>query len=176
MSLANADFDARIARITSGKASSKSTLYVGLDEIYHVSYSGRGKPSSAATAVNNFLFPFYVMIAMGFGIVAFGIASWVRFRFVGLSAGSGDPMTEMAIQAGAALAAAIVLNIVLPFRSRPLKVAMAIGAISTTVFFHNAVHLYPETFARVFSPDWVEVIQATTKPQSVLWQGRSYTF
>jgi hypothetical protein len=176
MSLSNPEFDARIARIKSGKASSKSTLYVGLDEVYHISYPGRAKTTAAAASINSAIYPVLVVLALLAGALSCAIAAWVRFQAMGYSVGPGDVNTEMAIQIGSALAAAVALNLVLQFRARALRVAMAVGAVCSTFVFHNAVHIYPQAFATVFSPDWVEVVMDTTKPNSVLFRGRSYTF
>jgi hypothetical protein len=74
------------------------------------------------------------------------------------------------------LAVAFMIARAMPFRARMLKTVMAVTAVSTMFFYHNAVHMFPDTFAQVFSPSWVELVQSTTLPNSLLWQGRSHTF
>jgi hypothetical protein len=176
MSMSNPEFDARLARIASGKGSSKATLYVGMDEVYQVSYPNRGKPVGASASNTGALYPVVALLALAIGILSYGVTAWMRFRLMGISAGAGNPMTEMAIQVGAAFGTALVLGMVLGFRSRQMRVVMAIGAIAATALFHNAVHLYPGQFAQVFSPEWVEVVTASTRAQSVMWLGQSFTF
>jgi uncharacterized membrane protein (UPF0136 family) len=176
MSLSNPDFNARVARIAAGTGSSKSTLFVGIDEVYQVTYRRRGKQAGPAAAAGNVLMPVFMIIAMGFGALSFGIATWIRFQMQGQGAGVPNPMTEMAIQAAAALAVVFVIGRAIPFRARMLRVIMAISAVGTMFLYHNAVHIFPDAFAQVFSQSWVDLVQATTKPQSVVWQGRSFTF
>ena len=176
MSLSNAEFDARIARIASGAGSSKSTIYVGLDEVYQITYRKRGRQSGRASTAGSTLMPVFLVIAMGFGALAFGFATWIRFQMMGQGAGVPDPFTEMGIQAGAALAVAFAIARAVPFRARMLKTVMAISAVATMFVYHNAVHIFPDAFAQVFSPSWVDLVQATTEPQSVVWQGQSFTF
>jgi hypothetical protein len=176
MSMSNPEFDARIARITSGMGSSKSTIYVGLDEVYQVTYQRRGKAKGAVATVNKAIMPVFMLIALGAGVLAYAIARWIQFSMYDLQAMSSDPLSNMGYQAGAALAVALVLNLALQFRARVLKLMLAVGAISSTVLFHNAVHIRPDTFAQVFSPGWVEQVTSSTKPQSVMWMGKSFTF
>ncbi len=175
MSLSNPDFNARIARIAAGAGSSKSTIYVGLDEVYQITYRKRGKKSGPSTA-GNALMPLFAVIAVALGALAFGIATWIRFQMMGQGAGVPDPLTETGIQAGAALAMAFVIARALPFCARTLKIVMAISAVCTMFVYHNAVHIFPDVFAQVFSQSWVDLVQATTLPQSVVWQGQSFTF
>jgi hypothetical protein len=153
MSLSNPDFNARIARIAAGTGSSKSTIFVGLDEVYQITYRRRGSNAGPAAALGSTLMPVFIAMAMGLGVLAFGLATWIRFQMMGQGAGVSDPMTEMGVQAGA-----------------------AIMAVATMFFYHNAVHIFPDTFAQMFSQSWVDLVQATTKPQSIVWQGRSFTF
>jgi hypothetical protein len=176
MSLSNPDFNARIARISAGTGSSKSTIFVGLDEVYQITYRRRGRDAGPVAAAGSALMPVFVSIAMGLGVLAFGLATWIRFQMMGQGAGVSNPMTEMGVQAGAALAVAFVISRAMPFRARMLKTVMAITAVATMFFYHNAVHIFPDTFAQVFSQSWVDLVQATTKPQSIVWQGRSFTF
>jgi hypothetical protein len=176
MSLSNPDFNARVARIAAGTGSSKSTIFVGLDEVYQVTYRRRGKQAGSVAAAGNVLMPVFFVTALGFGVLAFLIATWIRFQMQGQGAGVSNPLTEMGLQAGGALAVAFVIARALPFRARMLKIVMSLAAVCSMFIYHNAVHLYPDTFAQVFSPSWVELVQSSTKPLSIVWQGRSFTF
>lgn len=176
MTFSNPDFDARIARIASGQGSSKATLYVGLDEIYQVSYPNRGKSVAPTAASSGVLYPVALLLALCTGLLSFGFAAWLRFQSMGIGTGSGNVRTEMAIQLGSAAAVGLVLAMILGLRSRQMIVVMAVGIFAATTLHHNAVHLYPEAFAQVFSPDWVEVVRAGTSPNSVLWMGQSFRF
>jgi hypothetical protein len=175
MSLSNADFNARVARIAAGTGSSKSTIFVGLDEAYHVTYRRRGKQSGPAAAVSNVLMPLFLMIGICLGALSFGIATWIRFEMQGQGAGVPNPMAEMGIQAAAALAVVFVIGRALPFRARMVRIAMAISAVCTMFLYHNAVHIFPGAFAQVFSQSWVDLVNASTEPMSVVWQGQSFT-
>ena len=172
----NPDFNARIARIAAGTGSTKSTIFVGLDEVYQVTYRRGGKQAGPVAAVGNVLMPMFLFMAVALGALSFGIATWIRFQMQGQGAGVPDPMTEMAIQAAAALAVVFVISRAIPFRARMVKSMMMVSAVGTMFLYHNAVHIFPDVFAQVFSPGWVELVQATTQPQSVVWQGQSFTF
>ena len=176
MTFSNPDFNARIARISSGTGSSKSTLYVGLDEIYQVSYPGRGKSVAPTAASSGLLYPVALVFALCTGMLSYMAAVWLRLQALGLDPVMDDLRYEMALQFGSGLAIGLVIGLVLGFRSRQMMVVLAIGVLVAMTLSHNIVHLYPENFAQVFSSEWVDQVRSQTAPNSALWMGQSFRF
>jgi hypothetical protein len=176
MTFSNPDFNARIARISSGAGSSKSTLYVGLDEIYQVSYPGRGKSAAPTAASSGVLYPMALLFSTCLGILSFMAAAWVRLQTMGLDSALSDLRYEMALQFGSGLAVGLGVGLVCGLRSRQMIVVMALGVLVAMTLSHNVVHLYPELFSQAFSPAWVDQVRSATAPNSALWMGQSYRF
>lgn len=176
MTFSNPDFNARIARISSGAASSKATLYVGLDEIYQVSYPSRGKSVAPNAAGSGVLYPVALLFSFCTGAAAYLVSAWIRFQASGLEPLSTNLRYETGMQFGAGLMVGLIVGLIMGFRSRQMLVIMSIGVIAAMTLSHNAVHLYPELFAQVFSTEWVGSVQANTAPNSALWMGQSFRF
>ncbi|CUK05741.1 hypothetical protein RUE5091_02759 [Ruegeria denitrificans] len=54
--------------------------------------------------------------------------------------------------------------------------ACTLGVLLTTFTYHNAIWAYPDSFERIYGPDWVEFVQGITKPSSIYLFGNSIEF
>ncbi len=176
MSLHQTEFSARLARIESGVGSSKSTLYVGMDETYSVSYGRRGaqkRGNSVADSIRNLGYPIMVILAFLVGVAANVAARLVEFRMNGLPTAADNIDVQMAINFGVALMIASVLGTVFRIGIRDFVMVRLMGIAAGVLGLHNVVHAYPQYFEQVFSTIWVSHITTATEAGSIVWRGVS---
>jgi hypothetical protein len=169
------EFSARLARIESGIGSSKSTLYVGMDETYAVNYGrrGQGRGNSVADTLRGIGYPVMVALAFMIGVAANVAARFVDFMWNGLPAASDNIDMQMAMDFGIALIVSSVLGLFFRIGIRDFVMMRLIGIAAGVLMLHNAVHAYPQYFETVFSPVWVSHIISSTDAGSVVWRGVS---
>jgi hypothetical protein len=174
MTMQNADFSARIARIEAGTGSSKSTLFVGMDEVYRVDYHARrhGRDSAASNA----WYPISVAMTFVVGALSDLAIRWVDFMTKGLPAVEADPGMTMVVSFFTALLVSLVVGACMGVKVTEHLALRSAGIIAGMVGWHNAVHNYPELFGQAFSPLWVGAITRMTEPHSLVWMGHSVSF
>jgi hypothetical protein len=170
------EFSARIARIESGVGSSKSTLYVGMDETYAVTYRRQGQQragNSVADTVRNLGYPLIVMTAFLVGVASNAAARYVDFISNGLPGPTDNIDLQMAIDFAIALMVSSVLGLVFRIGIREFVMLRVIGIAAGVLGLHNVVHAYPQHFEPVFSAIWVSHIVTSTEMGSIVWRGVS---
>jgi hypothetical protein len=172
------EFSARLARIESGIGSSKTTLYVGMDETYAVTYGRRGRQrgNPVADSIRNMLYPLSVVVAFCIGVVAHGAALLLDFRLNGLPTSTDNIDIQMAINFVAALAVSSVLGVCFRIGVRDFLIVRVMGIVAGVLLLHNLVHAYPDHFAPVFSELWVSHVVSSTDANSIVWRGVSIAF
>lgn len=176
MSLHHTEFSARLARIESGVGSSKSTLYVGMDETYSVTYGRRGGPNrgnSVADTIRNLGYPIMVILAFLVGVAANLTARLVDFLMNGLPTAADNIDLQMAIDFGIALMVSSVLGAVFRIGIRDFVMVRLMGIAAGVLGLHNVVHAYPHYFEKIFSTIWVSHITTATEAGSIVWRGVS---
>jgi hypothetical protein len=171
-----ADFAARIARIQSGASSSKHTIFVGMDDSFEMPERRRGSRNAPAAGLANALYPLSVLAVLGLGVMSHGLAMVARFWLSGLPKVRQNPDVEMLTQFVLGFLVALLIARALKIKARELALARSIGVVLAVLLFHNAVHLWPDLFARLFSPIWVADVLSFTEPRSVFLRGISLTF
>lgn len=169
------EFLARLARIESGVGSSKSTLFVGLNETILVDNKAKAKVLKKAIAVPQKrlgLLEAVLCIVLGSVSLIFGL--YIRFTLTGSADPWGSPDVEMAINGSLGMAIALFLGYFLRMPLLKMAPICAVGVMAGVVAYHNLVHFYPEKFAAMFSPAWVEQIVTATVANSVIWRGASF--
>jgi hypothetical protein len=176
MSPHQVDFSARIARIESGTGSSKSTLYVGMDETYAVTYRQRGNGQAGNATGGTFRsLGSLLLLVMAFvvGVAANVAARLVDFIWNGLP-GPGDYSDlQMGVNFAIALVMSLILGLVFGIRLREFVLVRVIGIVAGTLALHNLVHAYPQYFAPAFPAPWVNHILTSTEAGSIVWRGVS---
>jgi hypothetical protein len=169
------EFSARLSRIESGIGSSKSTLYVGMDETYAVNYHQRrhGRGNSAAGTFRSLGYPIVVLLAFLIGVAANVAARFVDFLWHGLPAGTENTDMQLAINFAIALVASSVLGLVFRIRIGDFLMVRVMGIAAGVLLLHNVVHVYPQYFEPVFSSGWVNQIVSSTESGSIMWRGVS---
>jgi hypothetical protein len=172
------EFSARLARIESGIGSSKSTLYVGMDETYAVSYGqrGHGRGNSLADTFRNVGYPVTVLVAFLIGVAANVTARFVDFWLNGLPTASDNIDMQMAMDFGIALVVSSVLGMFFRIGIRDFVMMRLMGIGAGMLMLHNVVHTYPQHFETVFSPIWVSHVVSSTEAGSIVWCGVSIVF
>jgi hypothetical protein len=175
MSTHHLEFSARLARIESGVGSSKTTLYVGMDETYAVSYGRRGvqRGNSVADTIRNLGYPVMVFIAFLVGVAANVAARLADFMMNGLPTATDNIDIQMAIDVVIALVVASVLGALFRIGIREFIMVRLIGIAAGTLALHNVVHAYPQYFEPVFSQLWVSHVVTSTDVGSIVWRGVS---
>jgi hypothetical protein len=170
-----AEFQARLARIETGTGSSKSTLFVGLDESYLVSNKTNAKlQKRAAAEPPKPLGLFGIFIAMILGALSLAIAVYLQFTMTGDASPLDNSDVTMAINGGLGLTIALFGGYMLKMPMLKFVPLTAMGVLAAIVSFHNLVHLYPAQFADMFSPTFVQQVVTTTDANSIIWRGKSF--
>ena len=170
------EFLARLARIESGAASSKTTLYVGLDETILVNNKANAKMLKKAAAVpQKRLGPLEMLLCIVLGVLSLALGLYLRFTITGNTNPIGGPDMNMSINAGIGLTITVFTGYFLRMPLLKMIPVGAVGVMAGVVAFHNLVHFYPEKFAEMFSPVWVEQVVTTTAANSIIWRGVTFT-
>jgi len=151
-------FAARLERIAAHTGNTNATLHIGMaDQLPQAALKravlGRAKPPAKPSSV------LASPLALVSGAVAWVWAQWALPVLLG--------STELWVALVAAGVGLLLLRLVLGLKG-PLMLALQLMGVAFAVFgMHNAVHLWPEAFAALFSPDWVQGVLSNTQPMSV---------
>ncbi|MEO8242969.1 MAG: hypothetical protein ABI832_11680 [bacterium] len=175
MSQNHADFAARLARVQRNADSATQMLFVGVDEAYQMPRRERkARRSRGATLLHNILYPFSLVAAVALGTVSHGIGQVARYQVQGLPDLKANPDIEMLVQVILGISISMLLGYALRLHSKSFTTLKSTGVVIGVLFFHNAVHLYPQEFAAVTSEMWVNQLVHHTLPYSMLWRGISF--
>lgn len=175
MSVHQTDFAARIARIEKGIGSSKTTIYVGLDETYAVQYRARGKNGTLDLA-RNAGYPLSVLLAFCIGVLSNGLSRLATFLSQGLPDGTINVDYAAMMDFITAMMLSVVIGACLGMNIRNFMVARSLGVVAGMFGLHNVVHQWPWLFEPIFSKLWVGYILSSTEARSLLWRGVSFAF
>lgn len=115
-----------------------------------------------------------VPIALILGAISLIVARLAIFRFGGLPEEFAKPDYELAAQAGMALGLVLLLAILFNMVRKRHLLASVAGIVLAMTAMHNLVHMAPGEWAKIFSPQWVSEIRATTEPNTLEFRGASY--
>lgn len=176
ISSGHADFARRVARIASGEATGKRTLFVGTDESFLLPERVRGKPAAPSSILTNALGPLSIPLALALGLACHGLAMVARAQVTGLPRMADSPDVEMLTQFVLGFLLSLICARALRLTSGPQKVARSLGVVIGVMTFHNLVHLWPDQMALVLTDLWVWDVITHTKAQSILLRGISFAF
>ncbi len=169
------EFLARLNRIEKGTGSSKSTLYVGVDGTYLATSKSNAKLQRQATAAPAKPLGLFGLTVSGIvGMLAVGVALYLRFLITGEAGQTGNVDAIMAMNGGVALSIAWFAGFMLRMPLMKYAPLASIGVLAGVVGFHNLVHFYPSQFADLFSPVWVEQVVTATPANSIIWRGQTF--
>lgn len=172
------EFAARLSRIESGVGSSKSTLYVGPEESYVVSYPrrGRGQGGGLRDAVANATYPLTIIFAFLVGVLAN-----IGTRMISFLSNAAAPTADnidylLVMDFVIAMMLSSIIGVIFRIGIKDYIGIRIAGVIAAMIGLHNLVHLYPQKFEMVFSPVWVGIVINNTEPNSLLVRGVSIAF
>ena len=169
------EFLARLNRIENGTGSSKSTLYVGLDETVLANSKANERLKKQAAAIPaKPLGLFAAILSLVFGAGVVGLVSYLQFSITGEAVSLAASDVRMGIHGGVALTIAMFCGFMVKMPLLKYTPIAAFGAVLGLAGFHNLVHVYPAQFANMFSPIWVEQVVTTTEANSIIWRGVTY--
>lgn len=176
-----ATFEERLQRIRAGGPNTSGQVYVGIAE--EAAGKTEAKPrrkvrerrqAEQSVAVQLARLPFTMTGAFLLGAVLVFAMRYLRFRYLGEGLIGEDPRVSMALDAAGATLAVVLVRVL--FRSggvirTPTRV---LGVLAMLLGMHNLVHIAPEPFSRMFSPEWTAAVTSATKPDSILVLDQSY--
>lgn len=113
------------------------------------------------------------VLALALGVLAAFLARFLRFQVTGNPA-STSPDIEFALDVIAAIFVAFLIREALSLSAVKRIGAQFAGILLAMFTMHNAVHAMPSTFEGLFSRDWVQHVQQTTRAGTFNVLGRSY--
>ncbi|MCG3266287.1 hypothetical protein [Yoonia sp. I 8.24] len=160
------DFNARIKRIKNPRNNS----YYDPDLQMHIPKRvTRAKiekpPSKSNEAMSAFL------VSMVIGSTAMFGAQVLRVRYFGLSGGNSVvTFTDLLV----GLWLVLILSALMQRRQLIGRLGQVAGLCVMMVTGHNLIWKWPDLMSKIYTPEYVAEIQATTKVQSIVIQGNVY--
>ncbi len=150
-------FAARLQRIAAHAGNTNATLHVGMaDQLPQAALKravlGKARPRAKTSPV----------LAAPVALLS-GALSWIWAQW-SLPVLLQSSETWMALLAAAAFT--LLLRLVFGLRGPLMLAFQLIGLALAIVGIHNAVHLWPEVFATIFTPDWVQQVLDSTRPMT----------
>lgn len=107
-----------------------------------------------------------LMLALMLGLMAVLLSQYANFHY--LSAHLPQPVLDQGRVVDIALAATAALLLVVVFRKTSFAhlLATTAGVVVMLAAMHNLVWVAPDTFAQLFSEDWVAGILSATEPNT----------
>ncbi|SFI82331.1 hypothetical protein [Celeribacter neptunius] len=113
------------------------------------------------------------VIAFGMGGMAALIARALRFQITGnVAQMTGD--FDLALDVIFAVAVAFLLREAVSLSAVKRMGTQFAGILLAIVTMHNVVYEMPDLFSKLFSPEWVQHVRATTEPGTLYFRGESY--
>lgn len=168
------EFQRRLELIA--QRSKTQTVFVGEDEAYQVPRGERKLRRSRFGILGNLWTPVSMLLALVIGAAGHAVGMLIRFNLHGINGWAERPDLDMLAQLFIGFGIAMLAGALIGLRSGSHTVLTLAGSALGVLFFHNAVHLYPDLFTRITSPLWVGQVLARTRPHSLLWMGISFPF
>ncbi|SFR40730.1 hypothetical protein SAMN04488005_1547 [Yoonia tamlensis] len=162
------DFDARIKRIKNPRNNS----YYDPDLQMHIPKRvARSKIEKPPSKSNEALTAFLVSMVLG-GVAMFG-AQVVRVRYLGLSGGNtAVTFTDILIGFWFVLVLSALMQ-----RRQPIgRLGQIAGLCAMLVAGHNLIWKWPDLMGKIYTPEYVAEVQATTEVGSIVVQGNVFAF
>lgn len=170
------EFASRIARIEAGTASSKATVFVGMDETFqYYRTKHQAKKRTSDDSAINLMHLLSLMAAFALGVASNVAWQMFMFHFRGAAETVASADSVLITDATAGIVMAMMLGHFLRLRSLGHGLWSTIGVVASIAALHNLVHVVPLVFASLFSTGWVSQIQENTIELSLIWRGVTYT-
>ncbi|MDQ2093016.1 hypothetical protein [Rhodalgimonas zhirmunskyi] len=115
-------------------------------------------------------------LSFAMGVIGVVLAWYGIFFYTGGGTASmlaSDSMMAMGLVAGVAVAAVLLLRLLLSSSLTAHSLVQGLGVIAGVALLHNAVHLFPDHWAMIFSDGWVSQVRGLTQAHTILLPGLS---
>jgi len=168
-------FADRLKRISAGGANTMSQVYVGALDDPDIKRTKSGKLIAESSGLSKVIrLPFTILGALTMGMVALVLARFIRAALADGELTGPDADIMMAVDAALGLAVGFALNMVFRMKGKVQETMRTIGVVIMVLVMHNFVHWAPVPFQMAFSTAWVADVIESTKPNSLLFRGKSY--
>lgn len=117
---------------------------------------------------------FAILMSLALGTICLMAARYVRFHYIDLAEIEASAMALTTIDLAIATFLAMFASAMVRLSAFRCFVAQMAGIATMLVAMHNLIWIYPDQFAQVFSQDYVDMIRATTTPQSLYVNGETF--
>lgn len=176
MTAHSVEFQERLARIHSGQTFTRDTVYVGLDGAFTYVPKSRRKGKAIGQAAGNAGYALSFPFCMVIGFLCHVLERYADFVFNRTPDPNASVDVEMVKVAATGFMLTVVATFLLGLRERGLLLPKLLGVAGGMLFFHNFVHLWPDFFAKIFSPIWVAHVTSITEPSSMVFRGIVFPF
>ncbi len=159
------DFQARLSRIEK-KGVGQAQVFNAADGLKREMRHKTARRESAGIVS--------VPVSLVLGALSLIAARLAIFRYGGLPEEFAKPDYELAAQIGLALGLSVLLALLFNLVRKRHLLASVLGIALAISAMHNLVHMAPGQWARLFSPQWVSEIRATTEPNTLEFRGARY--
>lgn len=166
------EFAARLARVKTGGAHTKGTIFVGQDEQHHINRVAPQKQAKGKEVASNALYPLSLVGAFLLGLLAAALGRYAQFQlWEGREALGDDADIEMVLSFGVGILLSFVLAQMFRITSKEHKGLQAAGVFAMVCGFHNFAYWAPGLMSGLLSPSWVANVQAEATPNSAKFRG-----
>lgn len=154
-------FEERIGRITAGQQWEPEGVIVA----QHTSRKKKARKSLFGNAG----YPLSIVMAFVLGILTVVLARYCRFHLFGVEQ-SGDIIADhLIMDAAMSSGLAFVIRMATNLKSPVHLSAKSFGITAGVLTMHMAVHRFPEIFDFLFSPQWTDLVIASTEANGILF-------
>lgn len=157
-------FQARLQRMASHSGNTNATLHIGMsDQLERAAFNRRAIAAGPAAPKEPSSAPLHLGLAIVSGGMGWAWAHWLRVTMMPAT----DPLVALLADLSLGVTALLLLRAILGLHGKAILVLQLLGMSAGILFLHNAVHQWPELFARVFPAPWVSSVLTDTLPMSV---------
>ncbi|EPX79067.1 hypothetical protein [Litoreibacter arenae] len=150
------DFQARLSRIGAEQSNQPAGLVQPTRKpTQEVNLNG--------SMLENAKYPASIAGAFVLGLLAVFFSRFVRFHLLGLADPESDIFLATVADGGMALAVGFCLRQMFKLEGAEWISAQAAGVTVMVAAMHNLVHIWPDTFALIFDPEWTAFVLDTTE-------------
>ncbi len=168
---ARGDFHDRLHRINAGQTLCDDD---GLIPPEVARRYARKRPSRWREIMGNTLYPLSIIFAFILGMIAVLVGRLARYHIGGADNPDLDVDILLAMDVGMAAMVAFALRMMFSLESKVHMSAKTMGIMATVATMHNAVHIYPEMTAIIFSEEYVKHTLEYTNPNTVIFRGMEF--
>lgn len=128
-----------------------------------------------STLLDNLAFVSRYLLALGLGVATIIASRYVQFHMAGPMWQQVDADTQVIMDNVIGAFLVLVLRMATKLDNKELAVCNMLGIWAMILGYHNAVHLLPEVFSVLFTPEYVYNMIARTEPYTLMFRDTVFT-